>query len=583
MAIAHVTIVKLFLLPPSHVLMAMTLLFILDFLMPPQPLTRVLSLGLTMLLAIVFAAENTAAARAAGAGRQMEHARQRWLDLSLLAMLFLFTLEKILVGARLSPETLIDGQRRAYTLYATIFLCCALFKTMTRERAVIDFLTSLKIRPPQTMLIAYGLGTLIGALLLCLPQAVRSLESIDLLNAWFTATSAICVTGLVVNDVGTTYTFFGQIVIVALMQIGALGIMFFAAVLVMLGTGALSARGEENLRNVLDTDPVRSMSGLLRRLFVLSFSIEILGAFLLALWFWPNHEVKHAIWLGLFHSVSAFCNAGFCLFTNNLGGYPEHWPINLTVTGLVILGGLGIPVLDDLLEWCRAALKGTRRPSFRFHTRLVLWASGILIAGGMLFFFVLEYAGVLAPLSFPGKILAALFHSTARTSGFSTVDLSHCAPATSLGLIALMFAGGAPVSAAGGFKVTTIALLFLAARATLLNRESILAFGRRVPEPIVHKAIALLAIGTLLFLALLELLLLVEPSSFLPVLFEAASAFNTVGWSLGATSALSGLGKLVVILAMYLGRIGPLTLAVALATPPRPARYSYPAEHVLIG
>lgn len=564
-----------------HVLMAVVTLGIGDLLLPPLALIRVPACLLTAALVLLFARESWAGLK--GEASFARGLKPRWPDLAVLGVTALFGTEKIVVGIRLL-EGVTAASENAFRLYATIFVIGAVLKTFFRSDVAGIFLSSLRLRPPQTMLISYVSGMVLGALLLVLPQAVVSLEHVSMIDALFTSTSALCVTGLVVNNVGETYTFFGQAVILVLMQAGGFGIMFFATFFVLLFTETMSFRKDEEMRDMMGTDARAPIHALVRRVFALSLTIEIAGAVLLFLRFAPEHGNLKGAWLGVFHSVSGFCNAGFCLFPDSLSGYAGSLTVNAIVMGLVLMGGLGVPVLDDLRRWTGAAIRRAKPPGISLHTKLVLLASGILTGAGAVAFLLLEYGGALRDLGAGGKVLAAVFQSTcARTAGFNTVDLAECRSATIVILMALMFVGGAPASTAGGLKVTVLAVLFLAFRSALSNREEITAFNRRIPGVMINKSLALLAASLIVFGVLLELLLLAESAGFRGILFEMVSAFNTVGWSLGVTRELGYAGKAIVTAAMLIGRIGPLTLAVALARAAKPSRYTYPSGSVLIG
>jgi trk system potassium uptake protein len=449
-----------------------------------------------------------------------------------------------------------------------------------------DTITIIGNRPPARIL-AFSLAVLIavGTLLLWLPVS-SAREPLTLLDAFFTATSAVCVTGLIVVDTPLDLSLFGQIVVLLLIQAGGLGYMAITTVVAVALGRQLTVHERLTLQEALN---VQSMEGLVRfTLSVFKFTVvfEAIGAAALTLRWMSEFGFGRAAYLGVFHSVSAFNNAGFSLFSDSLAGYRADWVVNVVVMLLIICGGLGFVVLTELARW-----KGTRRLSV--HTKLVLTMTIVFIAGMALAVLVLEGRNdaTLGRLA-PGEaLLAALFHAvTPRTAGFNTLDTGALLPATLFVTMILMFIGAAPGGTAGGVKITTFSITVAALWATVRGREDATLFKRRLPPQLVARAFFVSLIAFLALNAVAALLLITEQRPLLPTLFEATSAFGTVGLSMGEGGApislaghFSTAGKLLVVAMMFMGRVGPLTLAVAVARRGTPARVRYPEGKILVG
>jgi len=442
------------------------------------------------------------------------------------------------------------------------------------------------LSPPQVLAISFGGLILLGTALLSLPHASASGVPLSLVDALFTATSAVCVTGLIVVDTPRALSLFGQITVLVLIQAGGLGYMTLSTVAAVALGKRMSMHERLALREALNLE---SMEGLVRfalTVFRVTAAFELAGAVLLA-WRWADEfGPARAAYLGLFHSVSAFNNAGFSLFSTSLVAYRSDPVVNLTVAGLIVAGGTGFLVLSDLGRFRRWA-------ALSLHSRLVLIATGLLLAAGTAAVFLLERSNpnTLGPLSAGDAWLAAFFQSvTARTAGFNTVDIGSLTHPTLFLMIALMFIGAAPGSTGGGVKVSTLAVTVVALWATISGRLEAVIFGRRLPRELVARAffISLIAFLTLNIVAIL--LLVAERLTLMPALFEAASALGTVGLSMSApdsATSLSGTfgpgGKLLVTAMIFMGRVGPLTLAVAVVGRRTPERVRYPEGRVLIG
>jgi len=436
--------------------------------------------------------------------------------------------------------------------------------------------------PSKAVVLGFAGAILAGALVLMLPIAAEGPGGSSFRVALFTATSAVCVTGLTVVDTATYFTTFGQGVITVLIQIGGLGIMTGASLLFL----AVSRRIGLRRRMIAQTERNALNLGDLRRVLIgvvsFSFLAEALFALILAIRFWAEGGVGFGtgLWRGVFHAVSAFNNAGFSLFSDNLIGYVTDPTVTLAVAFAVIVGGLGFPVWLDLRR------RRTTPNRWSLHTKVTLLTTGALVVGGWIVLTALEWEneGTLGPLSAPGKLLAGFFASVVpRTAGFNSIDYGEMHPEGLLITDMLMFVGGGSGSTAGGIKVTTFALLTMMAIAEVRGRRDVAAFRRRIPGPAQRQALTIAFAGVNLVVLGALALMVTSSFGFSESLFESISAFATVGLSTGITPKLSGAGDGILIALMYLGRVGPLTLAVALVLREHDQRFRYPEERPLVG
>lgn len=430
----------------------------------------------------------------------------------------------------------------------------------------------------------FALIILAGSALLALPWAAQSGESIGWFDALFTSTSAVCVTGLVVRDTGTTFSLFGQIVLMCLIEVGGLGFMTFAILAFRMAGREISLRERMLIRESMNESNVGGMDQLVHWVARSAFTVEAAGALVLALRFVPLYGWGKGLYYSLFHAVSAFCNAGFDLFGgySSLTAFRADLLINLTVMLLIVCGGLGFGVLRDLV-------RRRRNHYLRMQTRLVIITYGILVFGGWLFVLLAEWSnpGTLGPLPFGEKLLAALFQSvTLRTAGFNTINQQALHPATKLVSAMLMLIGAAPASTGGGVKVTTIAIIFLVVRMTARGQDSIVVFRRSISNALVRRAITVMLIAMGVALTDVLTISLLQPElDFMDVVMECCSAMGTVGVSAFGSASLTTASRILIVLTMYLGRIGPLTMALLLAhrQGANQPRLQYPNGHVMIG
>ncbi|MDW7617539.1 TrkH family potassium uptake protein [Peribacillus simplex] len=436
--------------------------------------------------------------------------------------------------------------------------------------------------PPKILVMGFATLILIGAYLLTLPISTEDGQGLSFLNALFTSTSATCVTGLVVVDTETTFTKFGELVILSLIQVGGLGFMTFATFFFFLLGKRISLRNRLLLQESLNNLSMAGVVRLVKRILIFTAVIEILGAVILSIRFSFYMPIGKAIYYGIFHSISNFNNAGFDLMGEfkSLTPYVEDPIVTLTVAALITLGGIGFIVINELYEY-----HDTHRLSV--HTKVVLLTSLILTIGGAILIFIFEYGNVktLQPLSYAGKVLSSLFQSvTPRTAGSNTLNIPDLTQPTLLLIIFLMFVGASPGSTGGGIKTTTFATLIGTVWSQIKGKEDVVLFRRRIVIETIFRALTVTVIGLFVVLTITMLLTITESGKgFLMILFETTSAFGTVGLSMGLTPELSPIGRILIIFTMFAGRLGPLTIAFAIAMRRKPDPLRNPKGKIMIG
>ncbi|MDF2962223.1 MAG: V-type sodium synthase subunit [Paenibacillus sp.] len=443
----------------------------------------------------------------------------------------------------------------------------------------------IELTPPQILVLGFAAIILVGATLLSLPIASATGAPLSFLNALFTATSATCVTGLVVVDTGTSFSMFGQIVIITLIQIGGLGFMTMATLFAFALKKRISLKERLILQEAMNQGSMEGIVRLIRKVIRYSLTIELIAAVIFSIrWSFDLGPAK-GIYYGIWHAISFFNNAGFDLFGpvtgsfSSLTAYASDPIINIVSMGLIIMGGIGFIVISDLLEY-----KVNKRLSL--HSKVVLSATGFLIVFGAVVFFIFEFTNpkTLGSLSWPGKVLAAFFQSvTPRTAGANTIDIAGMRQASQFFTIILMFIGASPGSTGGGIKTTTFTTLVGAMIAMIRGKEDIVLFHYRLGKDRILKAITLTMIALFLVIFVAMVLSTTEDYPFLMILFEVTSAFGTVGLSMGLTSYLTDIGKIMIVLMMFAGRLGPLTLAYALGPKAEKELYRYPEGKITIG
>jgi len=440
------------------------------------------------------------------------------------------------------------------------------------------------VKPTQVLVIGFAVVILVGAMLLTLPISSISGQSTDFISSLFTATSAVCVTGLVVVDTGTYWSTFGQTIIILLIQIGGLGFMTIATLIFFISRKKISFKERMVLSEAFNMQNIGGIVKYTRNVIFFTLSVETIGILLLCTKFIPEFGIKKGLGMSIFHGISAFCNAGFDL----MGGFKSITPyvndatINLTIGCLIIIGGLGYSVVDDVF-------KNKRFNKLSMYSKMVLTISGLLIVFGMISILIFEYnnPNTLRDLPWYGKLLASWFQAVSpRTAGFNSVNLSSLTTASVFLTIVLMFIGGSPGSTAGGIKTTTIGTIFLTVLSVLKGKDQTEVFGRTISFNTIKKALSIVAIATLIVSVGIMILSITENATFIEILFEVVSAFGTVGLTLGLTPDLSLVGRLTIISIMFIGRLGPLTIALAINEMQKTHgndRYKYPEGNILVG
>jgi len=459
---------------------------------------------------------------------------------------------------------------------------------MATLRTLPASLRSFTNNPGSAFVASYFVAAHFGAFLLTLPAATRA-GRIAWIDALFTATSALSVTGLTVVDTAPTFTLFGQIVILLLIQFGGLGIMTFA-VWIFAATGwRVSVLQRCFIQDTYSADPTINMKRLL--CFIISFvlAVELLGAGLLVIACRNELAPAQNFYCALFHSISAFCNAGFALFPDSFVSYQNNILLNLTIAGLIITGGIGFPVVFELLSWARKPL----RTRLSLHSRIVMHTTLVLILGGMILIWLFERSNTMAAMSLPHQALTSFFQSvTCRTAGFNTVRFDLLNNATLMICIVLMFIGASPGSCGGGVKTTSAATLMIVLWNRLCGRESNRVHRSSLTTASVSKTLSVVILSALFVVGILCCLLMTNITNaahqhsrgiFLEYLFETISAFGTVGLSMGGTSRLDTAGKILITLTMFVGRVGILTVVYLFAQQKTQPPYQYAEENIMIG
>ena len=441
--------------------------------------------------------------------------------------------------------------------------------------------------PTEILIFGFAFFILFGAFLLMLPISSRSGEATSFVNALFTATSSVCVTGLVVVDTGTYWSVFGQTVMCVLVEVGGLGFMSFATMFFVLAGKRITIKDRILIQSSINMDSLSGIVKFAKYIFFSSFIIQAIGAALLAIVFIPEFGLVTGIGYSVFHSVTSFCNAGFDLMGNysSFTRYVDNYIVNIVVCGLIVLGGLGFAVTSDLI-YVRKFKK------MSMHSKVVLVITGILLLGGFIFFFIFEYnnPATMGNLSMHGKFLASMFQSvTPRTAGSNTVDISSLTTPSIFLTMILMFIGASPGSTGGGVKTTTMGIIVMTVASVLVGKKDVVAFKRTIVGPVIRRAISILFIASGLVIFMIFVLLCTEPGvAFERIVFEVLSAFGTVGLSMGVTPGLSIGGKLAISLTMFIGRLGPLTIAYAISQNEKRSRenignFKLPEGNIMIG
>ncbi|ALF26112.1 MULTISPECIES: TrkH family potassium uptake protein [Fusobacterium] len=436
------------------------------------------------------------------------------------------------------------------------------------------------LSPYRKLIFGFLVAIFIGVILLKMPFSLRENQNITVLDSLFTIVSAICVTGLSVVDISQVFTSTGQLIILFFIQLGGLGVMTVSIIVFLLVGKKMSFETRELLKEERNSNSNGGITNFIKNLLLTVSLIEILGASILAYGFSKYYPLKKSIFYGLFHSVSAFCNAGFSLFTNSLEDFRYDNLISLTVSFLIILGGIGFVTVNSLF-----IIKKKKLKNLSLTSKFALLITFFLLTFGTMLFLVFEYnnSSTLKGMNFMDKILNSFFQSvTLRTAGFNTVPLENIKPATVFISYIFMFIGASPGSTGGGIKTTTFGILIFYAFGVLKRKEYVEVFKRRIDWELINKALAIVVISILYIAVIITILLSIENFSTDRVIYEVISAFSTTGLSMGITASLGIISKFLIIITMFIGRLGPMTVALAF-TNNKKSSVKYPKEDILIG
>lgn len=464
-----------------------------------------------------------------------------------------------------------------------------------------------RMLPSRILVMSFIAIILIGTFFLSLPFAVKKGEDISVLTALFTATSAVSVTGLSLVDVSVIFSPFGKIVILILIQLGGLGIMTFSTLVFTLIGKQISYQERKILKEDLNSYTIGGVIKFLRRIILIVIGIEVIGAIFLTLGFSGTMPLKKAVVYGIFHSISAFCNAGFSLFSDSIVSYSSNGVVTLTISVLIFLGGIGFAVINSTISYYK-----TGKKRYNLTSKLALYISFILTFGGAIIFFVFERGnpGTIGNMGIIDALNNSFFQSvTTRTAGFNSIPMENLRPSTVFLFLILMFIGASPGSTGGGLKTTTFGIIMFYVIVILRNEKDLVISNRRVPWEVLHRAMAILIISLLYITVVVFLILMTNEVTSIKdvvetilrgsaqshvavhgsgltldkVIFEVISAFATVGLSQGITGDLNVFGRILLILTMLIGRVGPLTFMLAFSEKIKVRTYKYPQENILIG
>lgn len=439
-----------------------------------------------------------------------------------------------------------------------------------------------KLNGVQILAIGFAVIALVGGIILSLPISSVDGKPTNLLDSLFTSTSAVCVTGLIAVDIGTHWNMFGKTIIMLLIEIGGLGFMSFTTLIAIFLGKKITLRERLVIQEAMNTFNIEGLVRMVKYVVGFTISVQAIGAALMAIQFIPSYGLGKGIYYSIFHSISAFCNAGFDLFGNftSLTGYANNPMILLIISALIIIGGLGFTVWLELYNY-----KDVKKLSV--HSKMAILITAILLVGGSILMLLLENSNpeTLGNMSFVDKITNAFFAAvTPRTAGFNSISTDGMTTAGKFLTIILMFIGGSPGSTAGGLKTVTFGLTILTVICVVKGREDTEIFGRRFSKELVYKAFAIIIIAIGIIITVTMVLSITESNEkFIDLLYEATSAFGTAGITTGVTQRLSTIGKIIIMLTMYCGRVGPLTVALALSNKKKKRGYKYPEGKILIG
>ena len=443
------------------------------------------------------------------------------------------------------------------------------------------------ITTTRVIMFGFLIGALLGSVLLVLPNSLKPGIHLDYIDSLFVAVSSICVTGLSTVNIGETFSLFGQLILLLIIQLGGLGVVTFTTMLLVIFRQKITLKDRILIQNAYNLDTLTGLVKVTLRIVKVTFMIEGIGAICYCFVFVPQYG-KLGLWYAIFHSVSAFCNAGIDLLGgNSFCVYRDNVILNFTTMFLIIAGGIGFPVYWEIARKAKNMYQGMdENHRMSFHARFVLAVTAILILLGMLVTLVLEFdnPNTIGNLSFPKKLMSSLFQSvTLRTAGFATIDQGGFRSASCLVYLVFMFIGGSPAGTAGGVKTVTVALLCASVISNIKGKNDVIVMHHKITDTVIRRCVAIIIFSFSVLVILTVMLLSVQEHSFLDVCYEMTSAIATVGLSRGMTGELHAMGKLIVSLAMYLGRIGPITLALAFNSNKATANVSYAEGKTIIG
>lgn len=438
-----------------------------------------------------------------------------------------------------------------------------------------------KLSLSRKLILGFGTAILIGTFLLMMPFSSAGENNLSFLTALFTITSAVCVTGLSVIDISKELSIVGQVILLIFIQLGGLGIMTFSSLIFILIGKKITYEERELLKEERNLENSGGVLRFLRKIIFTIVIIESIGAVFLTMRFVKDMSFGKALYFGIFHSISAFCNAGFSLFSDNLESYSGSFTIIMTISYLIIIGGIGFTVIDSVLL---AARKKIRR--FDLTSKAAILVSVFLIVFGTILFLILEYnnKGTIGDMPFLEKLLASFFQSvTSRTAGYNSVPFSKLTEGSIFLICILMFIGASPGSTGGGLKTTTFGVLIFYVISVVRKKENVVIFNRRIGWEILNRAIAILVLSILYVGTITLIITSIEKFSLEQTIFEVISAFATTGLSLGITAELGTVSRILIICTMFLGRLGPMTFALALGGTNKVEKIKFPKENILVG
>ncbi len=506
--------------------------------------------------------------------------------IAVLVLALVFAFESFLLFFRTNFASLdIRLTQAAIRTYLTYFYLLITFISITQSAQLIKIFDVIKSSPALATVVSFSTVIIIGAMLLTLPVSIVAIEKVSFIDSLFISASATCVTGLSTVDIGTYYTRFGQVIILLLIQTGGIGIITLALSLPIIIGSQTTFTQTMTIRDLTGVRTVREVLSVAKAVIISTFAIEAAGAVAL---FFAEESIEDTtlrLFSAVFHSVSAFCNAGFSIFSNNLEGYALNYSYISTIMILIILGGIGFPVTNNLFNFIKERLFLRKKSNLSFHSKIVLTTTTGLILAGTILFLMLEWNNTLGQQESGSKLINSLFMAvTPRTAGFNTIRLDGIGSATILIIIVLMFIGASPSSTGGGIKTTTFATMLFSIRALIRNKEDIEAFRRTIPISSIYKALNVAFISfAIICISIFFLSLTEKDKDLIKIIFEVFSAFGTVGLSLGITPQLTSMGKIIIILTMLIGRIGPLTVAIIFTRKKVAGSYKYPEDHIIIG